>query len=115
MWRGHEEALAAYGVAICRAWCGRGFNDTCDAKIRAEVAGLGIEEVRSQAELAAAGELPPWLGDEALHLSHRSSLVRKDADHYRAVFGDGVPDDLDYVWPVSKDATASTSARSSKR
>ena len=115
MWRGHEEALAAYGVAICRAWCGRGFNDTCDLKIRAEVAALGIEHVRSQDELAANHDLPPWLGDEQFHLSHRSSLVRKDPGHYRAVFGDDVPDDLDYVWPVSKDTIASTSERSSKR
>ena len=114
MWRGHEEALAAYGVAICRAWCGRGFNDTCDLKIRAEVASLGIEHVRTQEELRTAGELPGWLGDDALHLSHRSSLLRKDPDHYRPLFGDE-PDDLYYVWPVSKDSTASTSARSSKR
>ena len=33
---GHEEALAAYGLAMCRAWCGRGHSDTCDAKIRLE-------------------------------------------------------------------------------
>lgn len=114
MWRGHEEALACYGVAICRAWCGRGFNDTCDLKIRAEVAPLGIDVVRSQAELAAAGLLPAWLGDEALHRSHRSSLLRKDPEHYRPLFGDE-PDDLPYVWPAGRSATESTSDRPSKR
>jgi hypothetical protein len=45
--------------------------------------------------------LPPWLGDEAFHLSHRSALVRKDPDHYRPLYPDA-PDDLPYVWPVPK-------------
>ena len=113
MWRGYEEALAAYGIAICRTWCARGFNDTCDVKIRAEAAAAGIDHVRSQQELADAGGLPPWLGDEALHRSHRSALLRKDPEHYRPLFGDE-PDDLDYVWPVSNGTIASTSERSSK-
>jgi len=58
----------------------------------------GVTPVRDQEELAAAGQCPPWLGDEAVHLSHRSALVRKDPDFHRPVFGD-VPDDLPYVWP----------------
>jgi hypothetical protein len=44
--------------------------------------------------------VPPWLGDPDVHRSHRSALLRKDPDHYRALFTD-VPDDLAYVWPVS--------------
>jgi hypothetical protein len=55
---------------------------------------------RSQAELAAVQELPPWLGDPALHLSHRSALLRKDPGFYGPLFP-GDPDDLPYVWPVS--------------
>jgi hypothetical protein len=61
-------------------------------------AGVAIPP-RSQAELAASGALPPWLGDEEFHRSHRSSLVRKDPAWYRERFDD-VPDDLPYVWPV---------------
>jgi hypothetical protein len=56
--------------------------------------------VRGQAELAVADELPPWLGDEAFHESHRSALVRKDPEVYADLFP-GVPDDLPYVWPPS--------------
>lgn len=100
MWRGYEEALAAYGVAVCREWCQRGHADTCDLKIRAEAATLGIDAVRPQPDLARAGALPPWLGDEAFHRSHRSSLVRKDPEWYRPRFDD-VPPDLEYVWPVA--------------
>ena len=43
----------------------------------------------------------PWLGRDDLHLSHRSSLLRKDPAHYRPLFGDDVPEDLEYVWPAS--------------
>lgn len=41
------------------------------------LAGAGVTAVRSQEELEAAGRLPPWLGDEEFHRSHRSSLLRK--------------------------------------
>jgi Pyrimidine dimer DNA glycosylase len=98
MWAGYEEALGAYGVAICREWCRRGHADTCDAKIRAELAAAGVVEVRSQAELAAAGLIPPWLGDEEYHRSHRSSLLAKDPGWYGQFFAD-VPPDLPLVWP----------------
>ena len=54
--------------------------------------------MRTQAELAEAGALPGWLGEEDFHRSHRSSLLRKDPAFYGAVFTD-VPDDLPYVWP----------------
>jgi hypothetical protein len=99
MWAGFEEALGTYGVAVCRAWSGRGRPDTCDPKIRTELAGLGIAEPRSQDELARDGGLPPWLGDESLHRSHRAALLRKDPAWYAPRFPDA-PDDADYVWPV---------------
>ena len=101
MWRDYEEALGAYGVAICREWCRRGHTDTCDVKIRAELASLGIGVVREQAELAAAGALPPWLGDENFHRSHRSSLLVKDPAWYGDVFTD-VPPDLPSAWPAGR-------------
>ena len=100
MWKGYEEALGAYGVGICGEWCRRGHTDTCEVKIRAELAALGIATVRDQAELARAGALPPWLGDEEFHRSHRSSLLNKDPAWYGGVFAD-VPPDLPYVWPVT--------------
>jgi hypothetical protein len=100
MWKGYEEALARYGIEVCDAWRGRGFADTCEPKILADL-GLLDSTVRGQDELAAAGGLPPWLGDPALHRSHQSALLRKDPELYRPSFP-GVPDDLPYVWPVRK-------------
>jgi hypothetical protein len=101
MWAGYEEALVGYGLVVCDEWRSRGHADTTAATLLADLhAGTGLGDVRGQAELAAAGELPPWLGDSAFHLSHRSSLTRKDPEHYRRYFAD-VPDDLPYVWPPS--------------
>jgi len=85
-------------------WVDRGFADTTADTIRADLAAAGIDQIRSQAQLARAGRLPPWLGDDEFHRSHQSSLVRKDPDHYRSLFPD-VPDDLPYVWPVKSERT----------
>jgi hypothetical protein len=94
MWRDREEALACYGLEICREWIRRGHRDT--------VTGTLIEELgrapRPQPELRRLGLLPRWLGNRAFHLAHRSSLVRKDPEHYRPFFPH-VPDDLPSVWP----------------
>lgn len=99
MWKGFEEALGRYGFVCCEVWTELGFGDTCAATIATDLASAGVHGVRTQDELAAAGALPPWLGDEDLHRSHRSALLRKDPDHYASRFTD-VPDDLPYVWPV---------------
>jgi hypothetical protein len=101
MWAGYEEALVRYGLQICAHWCRTGRADTCAATLVTDLgATVGIGTVRSQADLGAAGELPPWLGDAAFHRSHQAALVKKDPDHYRPLFPD-VPDDLPYVWPAS--------------
>lgn len=86
MWRGFGASLARYGLAVCAEWVSRGYRDTCADKIRL-IAGV----------LPKTGD-PEWLGDEDFHLAHRSNLVRKDRDHYGALWPD-VPADLPYVWP----------------
>jgi len=103
MWRGRTPALVAYGLAMVRVWRDRGFADstyTLIAEFAPDVVGAG------QHELARAGLLPSWVGDEALHLSHRSNLLAKEPDYYRPrftpVFGPE-PDDLPYVWPDPDD------------
>lgn len=99
MWRGRTPALVAYGLAMVRGWRVRGHADGT-APLIAEFAPEVVDV--AQDELAAAGLLPSWLGDEALHRSHRSNLLAKDPDHYRpllaGLFGPE-PDDLPYVWP----------------
>ena len=87
MWRGHTNALVLYGLAICTEWKSRGYKDTCYEKILAY-----FDETQTQ-------EMPFWFGDEALHASHRSNLLRKNLDFY-SQYGWAEPDNLPYVWPV---------------
>ncbi len=110
MWKGYEEALGRYGIVCCEVWTERGFGDTCAATIATDLATAGVGTIRSQAELAQAGALPPWLEDEDLLRSHRSALVRKDPELYRPHFPD-VPDDLPYVWPVRSPAVVEAERR----
>lgn len=98
MWRGHTQAIAAYGVAVCAEWVARERSDTCDATIRADLTAAG-HELRSQDELATGDLLPAWLGDDRLHRSHRSALLTKMPEHYGPLFPDDVPG-LPYFWPV---------------
>ncbi len=99
MWKGYEEALGRYGLVVCEVWVERGFGDTCAATIAADLRQVGVTSIRSYEQLAAADALPAWLFDPALLRSHQSALVRKDPEHYSALFP-GVPGDLPYLWPV---------------
>lgn len=85
MWRGFETALAEYGYAICTEWMRRGYRDNCRRRIDAWRHGVFHR--------------PPWLGDERVHASHRSNLLRKDAVWYGR-FGWSESADLPYVWPA---------------
>lgn len=90
MWLGCVLALAEYSIAMCDEWVRRGYKDTCRGKILTLV-----EETETTNDIV----YPDWLGNEALHSSHRSNLLRKNPDFY-AQFG--WPDDPEapYVWPV---------------
>ena len=94
MWRVHLPTLVRYQVAVCREWTGRGYKDTCLDKTLDLVLG-------ARQELLTA-PVPLWLGNPALHRSHRSNLLRKFSDHYAPLFEDGLPDDLEYIWPVAR-------------
>jgi hypothetical protein len=99
MWAGYARAVAAYGLEVCTAWTARGRPDTCAATIGADLAAAGLAVPLPQAELAALRELPPWLGDDRVHASHRAALVRKDPAFYGPIFPEVDPA-LPYFWPV---------------
>lgn len=82
MWRGHEEALAAYFWTMVEEWTRRGYRST-------------IVLPRPVAPVA----MPPWLGDERLHASHRSNLLRKLPEWYGR-FGWREGPEQPYWWPV---------------
>ncbi len=84
MWRGYEGALVRYGIAVCDEWIARGFNDSVRQKL--------IDR-----EIPDSGN-PPWIGDERVHESHRSSLLRKDPEFYGRL--GWTPVHEENYWPV---------------
>ena len=83
MWRGYEDALCLYYNTIIDEWVRRGYRNNM------VTIALDLKTV----------VLPPWLGDESFHASHRSNLLRKDPTFY-SQYGWSEPDDLPYVWPL---------------
>lgn len=88
MWKGHENYLMLYQIATVSEWTMRGYKDTCLDKTYEAFSSL--EEDFSY---------PDWMGDEKLHASHRSNLLRKNPEHYSR-FNWSEPDNMEYVWPV---------------
>ena len=82
MWRGYEKKLCEYGIAICKEWISRGYQDSMLDRF-----------IAIYSELPDC-EDPIWLGDPHIHESHQSNLVRKDPDYYEF----NVMSDLPYYW-----------------
>jgi hypothetical protein len=80
MWSGYERALRVYLRESIVAWTERGYRNT-----------MALPDADPDAPM------PPWLGREDYHASHRSNLLRKDAEWYGR-FGWTEPTDLPYVW-----------------
>lgn len=89
MWRGYTCSLAHYALALLEELSERGrhyekwinfYNDIAD--------GCCNEH-----------DVPPWLGREDIHASHRANLLRKDPEWY-GQFGWKEEPIEGYVWPV---------------
>lgn len=94
MWNGYETALALYAIAICDEWIARGYKDSMRPRFQQMLEDLGPA-------LQTQTTFPSWLGLEEFHKSHQSNLIRKFPEHYKPLWPD-VPENLEYVWPVSK-------------
>ena len=88
MWRGYEDALALYLQIGVMELHDRG-KDYSNRPWYLELFEYSHDTVIV---------MPPWLGDEQFHASHRSNLLRKDPAWY-GQFGWTEPDDLPYIWP----------------
>ena len=93
MWRGYECALVAYLMAGVEELFNRGY-DYSDRPWAVELESMQGDII-----------LPPWLGNEEFHASHRGVLLYKDYSWY-SQFGwaeeprPPLPDGrMDYVWP----------------
>ena len=88
MWLNNKQALVYYGLCVCDAWVYRGFKDTCKGK---------IEQYRTYRELGHLA-MPYWFGDNRLHSSHRSNLLRKDPEWYGKYLWTE-KNNIPYYWP----------------
>ncbi len=89
MWRGYEDFLLRYGAAMCLEWKNRGYKDNMLSKFWNNI---NFHELI---------KLPIWLGDDYLHKSHQSNLLRKDYNYYKQ-FNWNVPINLEYFWPTKE-------------
>lgn len=89
MWKKSKWWLSLYSIEICSEWIGRGYKDSL------------LTHFVSYCENNEIDEIPFWLGDERLHSSHRSNLLRKDFNFY-SKFNWIEENNLEYFWPVRK-------------
>jgi hypothetical protein len=92
MWRGHWWQLALYGRAGVDVMAERG-------AWRPSVITRWRDWYDRLVDGLPRSERPTWLGDERVHASHRSNLLRKDPAFYGR-HGWCERDDLPYFWPV---------------
>ncbi len=88
MWMGYQDALRLYIKCFIEEWISRGYSNNM------EIPDIDIEDEKNM-------EMPHWLGDERLHSSHRSNLLRKDPEYYKQ-FGWIEGQLLEYYWPSGK-------------
>ncbi len=86
MWMGYPDALRLYIKCFIEEWINRGYKNNMEIPV------VGNEEEVN---------MPYWLGDERLHASHRSNLLRKDSEYY-GQFGWIEKPWLEYYWPSNK-------------
>lgn len=107
MWLGHSAALAVYQTLCHWEWTARGYNNSILIPTYGRD-GLPNPDFRHPELLAPSmreATLPPWLGREDVHASHRARLLHKAPDHYGQFGWTEQPrtDEEGYVWPVTRE------------
>lgn len=96
MWRNYDMALYAYLIAI---------RDECDVRgIKWDKNWSAIEQLHENNWHRGNNiVMPPWIGDERIHQSHRNNLYRKDPEYYAEFVNDefiSCCPGCNYVWAV---------------
>ena len=91
MWNGYLDALKLYHNLSILEWVSRGFKNT-----------MKLYTIPFDLDIP----MPPWLGDEKFHASHRANLLRKDPVHY-GQFGWTEDPSMPYYWPVAQKVAVS--------
>ena len=72
MWKGYEEALVAYGRAVCVEWCRRGKADTCHDKIVADARSRADDMI---VQPASRGQMICGSGRTSVYSPQRSCFM----------------------------------------
>jgi hypothetical protein len=89
MARGYELFFIDYALKIAEKCLEIGYKDTL------------IPKIKKFEDIFKGNYKTPWYwGREEFHNSHKSNLLKKNPLHYRPIFGNDIPDDLPYFWPV---------------
>jgi hypothetical protein len=83
-WENYIPALKHYCNLMIIEWIKRGYKNT-----------MSFYDINQPIVI------PPFIGNEKLHASHRSNLLRKDYKYY-SQFGWTESPDMPYYWPDSK-------------
>ncbi len=76
----YPDALAYYHNMCIDEWIKRGYNNTMKHIVH-------VKDFKR----------PEWIGDERIHKSHRSNLLRKDYEFY-SQYGWNEPTNIEYYW-----------------
>lgn len=94
MWIGYEAALAAYSIACSAVLIQHGVTNTTRSLAIANT----IQTMRMDDDLPF--EMPPWVEDVDVLMSHRSNLMRRWPESYKFPRN---PADMPYLWPIVDD------------
>lgn len=95
MWEGHATFLCEYGIACCREWITRGYEDNLLPRFE-----------RAHRELLADNNpptKPKWFGVERFHETHRAMLFEKSPVLYpkfKTSVAKPCCDGCSYYWPT---------------
>lgn len=107
MWIGYEFGLAIYGMMMSMEWhMNRGYADGVFWEFKRVIEALRVDEP------GIHYEPPPWFQDTDVLQSHRSNLMRRDAQYNKT--WKGTPALWPYLWPFVDDSEEGYSLMLSK-
>lgn len=96
-WRGHESALRVYLSLALAEWRARGYINAVPSPYDDDWQPSAMHPWYRNFSALDRVVVPPWLGDDAVHASHRSYLMRALPEHY-AQYDWREPPDLPLAW-----------------
>ena len=103
MWEGYEGCLRIYQSIMIRQWINRGYKNTMIG-IEAIISLSDADAIEFEAKYAEKfpEQIPPWIGRDEFHASHRAALLYKEPVHYGKFGWTEEPKEC-YWWPTKNE------------